>query len=556
MLKIKFRLKSKACLTQLMNNQPDWINIVKQLIVAQDKAEKIGDNRTKSYAIGNLGGFYEYRAWWLEQNSHQAKNLKDNLCQIADDCRKKAQELTEEALYLAQPSQEPFIAYQWQSQLGRLFDKQGKRDDAIIAYNGAINTLESVRYNLLAIDSDVQFSFLENIEPVYRRLLELLLQPQAREDDLLTATQVSESLQLAELENLLRCRLDTSKTVRIDKFEKPPSAIIHPIILPDRVEVIVQIPASTKLQHYTTNISSKEFNDILFNFKNLRSEQKYNQEQYILPYAQKLYNWLIRPVEADLPKDGTLVFIVDSTLQNIPFAVLHDGKDYLIKKYSIAVNLASKLLNQGNLKPGKRNALLAGISKKAESFPKQLPKLPYVEDELNGIEKIVPNVVLKNEQFTSVALTNKITANTFGLVHLATHGNFASNREQTYIYAWDKQIKLDELDKILRNRGETSSQPIELLVLSACETAAGDRRAALGIAGVALKAEARSTVASLWKVNDSSTAEFMKLFYKELSKPNMTKAEALRNVQIHFLDNSNYQHPYYWTPFILVGNWL
>ncbi|MEB3215497.1 MAG: CHAT domain-containing protein [Nostocales cyanobacterium 94392] len=591
--------KSRICLTQLIGNQVDWLEVFQELQIAQEEAENTGDNRVKSYAVGNLGGFYEYRGWWLEQNSNHLKNLKDNLCKIADDCFRKAQKFTEEALYLAQPSKEPFIAYQWQSQLGRLLDNQGKRDDAITAYNGAINTLESVRYNLLAVNSDVQFSFLENIEPVYRRLLGLLLQTQVKEeasqdslfsvedygeknrrdteyaegrgkertvlldggrssqDNLFRAIQVSESLQLAELENLLRCRLDSSKTIKIDQFEKPPAAIIHPILLEDRIEVIVQIPGTKKLRRYTTKISQGDLNEILFNLQNLRSEKKYNEQQYILPYSQKLYNWLIRPVEADLPGNGTLVFIVDSTLESIPFAMLHDGKQYLVRKYSIAVNLVSQLPNQGSSKFGKRNALLAGISKKAESFPKQLPQLPYVEDELKGIEKVVSNKLLKNEQFTSEALMNTIIKSNFKVVHLATHGNFASNREQTYIYAWDKKIKLDELDQILRIRGKTSSQPIELLVLSACETAQGDRRAALGIAGVALKAEARSTIASLWQVNDASTAELMKLFYKELSKPNMSKAEALRKVQIHFLDNSsNYKHPYYWASFILVGNWL
>ncbi|MEO1376760.1 MAG: tetratricopeptide repeat protein, partial [Cyanobacteria bacterium J06635_10] len=175
--------KSSACLAQLMSNQPDWVRIAKQLQLAQNKAEKIGDNRAKSYTLGNLGGLYEFYAWWLDQNSNPAKNIKDSLCKTANDCRRKAQRLTEEALYLAQPSKEAFIAYQLQSQLGRLLYKQGKRDDAITAYEAAIKTLESVRDNLLVIDSNVQFSFLENIEPVYRRLLELLLQPQASEDE-------------------------------------------------------------------------------------------------------------------------------------------------------------------------------------------------------------------------------------------------------------------------------------------------------------------------------------------------------------------------------------
>ncbi len=264
--------KSSACLAQLKGNQPDWIKIAKQLQIAKNKAEKIGDNRAKSYAIGNIGGLYEFYAWSLEQNSNKAKNVKNNLCQTANDCRQKAQQLTEEALYLVQPSKEPFIAYQLQSQLGNLLDKQGKRDDAIKAYNGAIKTLESVSDNLLAIDSDVQFSFLENIEPVYRSFLQLLLEEKANDDDFKRATEVSEQLQLAELENLLRCSFDFSKTIAIGKLnqsEKSPAAIINPIIFPDRVEVIVQIPSKVntdKIYRKTSLFRNKgeDFDFILF----------------------------------------------------------------------------------------------------------------------------------------------------------------------------------------------------------------------------------------------------------------------------------------------------
>ncbi|AFY57535.1 hypothetical protein Riv7116_5138 [Rivularia sp. PCC 7116] len=546
--------KSRNCLTQLTNNKPNWENRIKELSSAESQAEIIKDDIAKSYAIGNLGSLYEYRAWWLNQNLNQSKNSsKNNLCQTAETCLNKAYKSTQQALYFAQPTKQPFIAYQWQSQLGHILEEQGKKDNAITAYNKAINTLESVRYNLLTTDSDVQFSFLENVEPVYRRLLDLLLQTKAN-DKILRATEVSESLQLAELENLLRCRLDTAQTVAISKLEQPPAAIIHPIIIQNRIEVIARIPSSNKLLREQLDISQKDFNDVLYNLENLRSSDKFDEGTYIEP-AQQLYNWLIKPFENDLPKEGTLVFIVDSTLQSVPFAALYDGEEYLVQKYSIAVNVASKLLNQRNLKPKQRSALLVGISGKAKSFINKLPQLFHVEDELAGIEKTVSNQILKNEQFTSAALSKQIAAKDYPFIHLATHGQFSSNREKTYIYAWHNKIKLDELDRLLRTRRDNSAQPIELLVLSACETAKGDKRAALGIAGVALKAEARSTVASLWKVNDESTADFMKQFYQELNKPNMTKAEALRKVQMNFLDNPKYNHPYHWAPFILVGNW-
>jgi CHAT domain-containing protein len=112
------------------------------------------------------------------------------------------------------------------------------------------------------------------------------------------------------------------------------------------------------------------------------------------------------------------------------------------------------------------------------------------------------------------------------------------------------------LDTLLRAREQGELNPIELLVLSACQTATGDRRAALGLAGLAVRSGARSTLATLWSVNDRSTALFMVEFYRELGQPGVTKAQAVRNAQLALLKQPQYEHPYYWAPFILLGNWL
>jgi len=109
----------------------------------------------------------------------------------------------------------------------------------------------------------------------------------------------------------------------------------------------------------------------------------------------------------------------------------------------------------------------------------------------------------------------------------------------------------------LRSREQSRPDAIELLVLSACETAEGDKRAALGLAGVAVRAGARSTLATLWQVNDSSTAELIAQFYKTLSNPGdstVTKAKALQSAQLNLL--RRYKAPLYWAPYVLVGNWL
>jgi CHAT domain-containing protein len=142
------------------------------------------------------------------------------------------------------------------------------------------------------------------------------------------------------------------------------------------------------------------------------------------------------------------------------------------------------------------------------------------------------------------------------VIHLATHGQFSSKAEETFLLTWDGRIKVKDLDRLVRSRERENTNPIELLVLSACQTAAGDNRAALGLAGLAVRSGARSTLATLWSVRDQSTAEFMAEFYRELTQTDVSKAEALRQAQLALLKKPKYEHPFYWAPFVLVGNWL
>ena len=143
----------------------------------------------------------------------------------------------------------------------------------------------------------------------------------------------------------------------------------------------------------------------------------------------------------------------------------------------------------------------------------------------------------------------------FPIVHIASHGQFSSDLDDTFILAADGKLTLERLDQLLgplRFRDE----PIELLTLSACQTAAGDDRAALGLAGVAVKAGARSALATLWYINDQASSELVAEFYRQLRAPSVSRATALQRAQIHLLDDPNYQHPAYWAPFLLINNWL
>lgn len=524
-----------ARLKQEANEITFSIDIADLLEKAVEQTQSLEDKRAESYALGTLG--------WLRE---QTKQFTD------------AQSLTQKALFIAQSINASDIGYQWEWQMGRLLKNKGDNKEAISYYSKAIETLQSLRSDLVTTNQGIQFTFRESVEPVYRELVELLVQTKGNleppPDNLRQARFLIETLQLAELDNFFRQACLTAK-VEIDQVveQDQSAAIVYPIILPDRLEVILKLPGQKDLKHYATNIVKQDVD------RTLEQLQENIPEPHTLRLVQSLsaqvYDWLIRPAEAELGKNEikTLVFVLDGGLRNIPMASLYDGKQYLIEKYALALTPGLQLFDPKALPKRQLQALTAGLSEARLGFS----ALPNVERELQAIKLQVETKVLLNQQFTSEALQKQMKALPFKVIHLATHGQFSSDVNKTFVLSWDKQIKVNELSDFLRTREENKPEPVELLVLSACETASGDNRAALGLAGVAVRAGARSTLASLWNIDDQSTSILMSYFYQELAKtPNITKAEALRRAQLALLQNPSYQRPRFWAAYVLVGNWL
>ncbi|MFN6558697.1 MAG: CHAT domain-containing protein [Nostoc sp. ChiSLP01] len=500
----------------------------KVLAIAIQEAENLSDRQAQSYALGYLGGLYEQTEQWSN-----------------------AEDFTYKALQIAQAINAPHIAYQWQWQLGRILKAQGAIEQATSAYEVAFTTLKSLRGDLVAINSDIQFSFREAVEPVYREYVQLLLNPEPSQEQLKQARQVIESLQLAELDNFFRSACLEGQIVPIEQIQQSAAAVVYPIILPDRLEVILSLPQQG-LRHYATKISQAEVEEVIEQLRENLEKPFTTPEGKLL--SAKVYDWLIRPVEPELAESQvkTLVFVLDGALRNVPIAALYDGNNYLVEKYSIALTPGLELLGPRPLRQSKLKTLVAGLTEARHGFS----SLPNVSDELKTIESEVPSEVLLNQTFTSSALRKQVDSVPFSVVHLATHGQFSSNADETFVLAWDKPIKLNELKDLLRSREQTTPEPIELLVLSACETAEGDKRAALGLAGVAIQAGARSTLASLWSLDDESGARLVGQFYKELATKQVTKAEALRQAQLSLLKDPDYRHPVHWAAYVLLGNWL
>jgi CHAT domain-containing protein/Flp pilus assembly protein TadD len=533
------KLRKDTSKQTLVTSFPSSQEIDQIIATALQQARSLQDPRAQSYALGQLGELYE---------------LTGNLS--------KAQTLTQQAVLLAEQIQAPDIRYRWEWQLGRLWENQGERKKAIAAYTDAVTSLKSIKNDLLSINADVQFSFRDNVEPIYRKLVDLLLATegsiQPTPENFQQATETIDSLRLAELENFLRCNL--SRTVQLNQdINKVDSkaAFVYPIILENRIEIIFKLPGQS-LKHYVTSVKQTEVEKAVLELR--ANILKRNYPEAVIEKATQLYQWLISPLEEDLENHKeikTLVFVLDGALRNIPMSVLYDGKrqEYLLEKqYAIALVPDLQLFDLRPLKREQLQVLTAGVSDHKEIDGRLFEPLPNVPEELKQIGSVVPAKPLLNPNFTKVNLQQQINSGTFSTVHIATHGQFSSDPKETYILTYDKLLRSDDLNNLLRGSNENSRRSIELLVLSACETAQGDNRATLGLAGIAVRAGARSTLATLWQVSDRSTAEVMGQFYKELTNPEVTKAQALHQAQLALF--KRYKAPYYWAPYVLVGNWL
>ncbi|MEH2401686.1 CHAT domain-containing protein [Nostoc sp.] len=501
-------------------------DLAQLMAVTVKSAQQIQDAQAEAYALHQWGKLYR-----------RTQQLSE------------AQELTQKSLDIARQLQANDIIAQSAWQMGQLDKQQGDRLKAISAYTEAVKALKSLRGDLVAINPDVQFSFRESVEPVYRELVGLLLDNQPSQAALVQARELIEALQIAELDNFFQ-EACLDKTQQIDQVD-PTATVIYPIILPDRLAVILS-KAGQPLDYYITSKSQAEIEQTLGNFLVALNPVSDSKDRNRL--SQQIYDWLIRPAQINqgFKDTKTLVFVLDGQLRNIPMAALYDGKQYLIEKYAVALSPGLQLMATRSLKQNKMNAIVGGISESRAGFN----ALPAVESEVKQISKAVSSFILLNQEFTSQALAQRVKSSNAGIVHLATHGQFSSRLEDTFLLTWNGQVNVKELSELLKNRDGDPSKAIELLVLSACDTAAGDDRAVLGLAGLAVKSGARSTIATLWPVKDKAAAMLMTHFYEQLRQPKITKAEALRQAQINMIQQTDFHDPFFWSAFVLVGNWL
>jgi CHAT domain-containing protein/Tfp pilus assembly protein PilF len=497
-------------------------------------ADSMGDRRTSSYAWGYLGKLYE------DERRYQ-----------------EALQLTRRATFAAQQINAPESLYRWEWQTGRLLTKLGTIDDAIGAYRRAVRTLQSIRPELSVSYGASQISFRETMGPVYFELVDLLLQRAASLRDpnqvgpyLIEARETVELFKAAELRDYFRddC-VDTalSKITQLDVLAKS-AVVIYPILLPDRIELLVSLP--TGLKRVLVPVGAETLTQEVRQFR--RRLEKRTTREY-LPHAQKLYDWLIRPLESDLSSVpiATLVFVPDGALRTIPMTALHDGKQFLVAKYAVGITPSLNLTDPRPIKREDIKLLAVGVTEAVQGFP----ALPNVSAELQALHTLLGGETLVDKEFLAANLEKKLKDEQFTIVHVASHGEFGNEVDKTFLLTFDEKLSLDRLNQmvgVFRFRDD----PLELLTLSACDTAAGDDRAALGLAGIAIKAGARSALATLWNINDEASVDLVVDFYRGLKDPSVSRAVALQRAQVKMLENPRYEHPGFWSPFLLINNWL
>ncbi|MBF0398551.1 MAG: CHAT domain-containing protein, partial [Desulfobacterales bacterium] len=270
--------------------------------------------------------------------------------------------------------------------------------------------------------------------------------------------------------------------------------------------------------------------------------------------SQKLYSWIIKPLEELFKKNkiDTLVLAPDGPLRLVPFSTLNDGKKFLIEKYAIATIPALGLTDPKARTESRYQILIIGLSEGRQGFS----PLPGVPAEVRDIKQIMDGkILIQDKEYTIDNLTNAFKDSDYSLLHIATHGVFGGSPQESYLLTYNSKLTMDLLEDLIA-MSKYREQKVELLTLSACQTALGNERAAMGLAGAAVKAGVKAVIATLWFVDDEATSLAIRDFYKQLKTPGITKAKAMQNVQKKLISQKRFWHPLYWAPFLVIGNWM
>jgi CHAT domain-containing protein len=560
----------------------DWLS------QAHDLAQQIRNPVAIALTLGRLGHFYECQQDYA----------------VALQWTQQAQ--------LAGQGQDGRYLWHWQA--ARIFKAQGQVQESLAAYEMAVNMLKGIRNGLAIAGRDVQFDFRDSVESIYRELADLQLtqattlsspvvrypsvqrvaavlsarsadvgafdggssseDPRAAGSALVAAAlETIDNLHLAELQNYLGddCTLDPiAKPIALLDQK---TAVLSSILLGDRTALILTRPdgpAHARSQVHWLSVAPSDLTRTVNTLRQQLEKRSDLMNSYRQP-AQQLYDWLIRPFAAELDQIETLVFVQDGILRSIPMAALYDGQQFLMERYAIANTLSLTLIDPTQMDRQNLRVVAFGLTQPALiEGDLAFDGLQDVSAEIQQIMATMPGSTgLLDREFTRDRLQRELQQANTPIIHLATHGKFGMDSRDTFLVTgkrapltaatapparlYNEKLTMNQLYAMIRQRPR--GNPVELLTLTACETAVGSDRDALGIAGIALQAGARSAIASLWQVDDQATAALITDFYQGL-RQGLSRAKALQQAQKLWLQRHPGSHPSYWAALILVGNWL
>lgn len=631
------------------NFAKEWVSIEKDLALINDP-RRMADYKLRLAKIlldseehQGMAFNYAHHAYDIAKANHLRRievGALDILSKIYEAQKRETESLTltKEAIAIAdgRVDQDLLINLEWRR--GRFLERQQNIDEAILAYQKAVQYIEAIRFDIPVVYNDGRSSFRETLEPIYLGLANLLLkkatQPGIDPAPYLQSARASaEGIKQSELQDYLGDRCTVLSAQQAHQQLDEDTAVVYPIMFEDRLETLVE--TSRGINRYQSNVASFQLINMAKRFaNNLRIGQLNIQAQ-----SQALNEILLAPYASDLEKMGVkkIVVVPDGVLRLVPYAALYDGENYAIQKFAFSVSSALSLTHESNrdkVRPNLR-LLIAGLenpgpvvevlkaaSKNGSFNAKALDgesdatcgsddvgvgsnvrtrglsewklsnlscqltervspiqttlerpagkqgdvtrgldtdrlraslQLPGVQAEVDSLQSASSAEVLLNQNFTLDNFSRALKSGAFNVVHIASHGVFGGSGDDSYLLSYDKLITMNALQGLLKSDNLVGNN-IELLSLSACETADGDDRAPLGISGAALKARAKSALGTLWPVADEASKQVMIAFYQKFTQ-GKSKTESLRDAQLTLLKNPDTQAPFYWAPFILVGAW-
>jgi CHAT domain-containing protein len=538
---------------------------------ADGRIDSLEASQQKVYVLIHLGKSYEHlarvspgqrRAGLLRAHARLAAAIELGGSLGDDRARSyarfvEARYLTRQAIAAAEAANAPESQYRWYWQEGRILWGEGRAAEAVEAYRRAVDLLEETRQETLTRYDASEVYFRRAVAPVYLDLVDALLQSARRMQSaadaaplLVEARGTMEHLKAAELRDYFRNECVADLEAKAQPLDRVAAnvAVVYPIPLRDRTELLVSLPSG--LRRYGVPASGKLVAETAWSF---RDELQNPTSSGYLAKSRQLYDWLVRPYERDLAaeKIDTLVFVPDGALRAIPMAALHDGEAFLVQRFALAVTPGLSLVDPKPLEREDPRPLLGGVSAPVQGFP----ALAMVADELTAVQEIYGGEVLLDEDFDLERFEQALDEERPAIVHLASHAVFSGDPATSFLLTYDDRLTLDRMADIV-GRAKFSERPVELLMLSACETAAGNDRAALGLAGVAIQAGARSAMGSLWRISDAAAFELVVAFYRELKQPGISRAVALQRAQLSLMESPVLKHPFYWSPYLLISDWL